>query len=195
MPRHAVTLTFTVGLALTLAAVSACSNPSTPTTMQSGTVAASAPAEPQETIMSGGGATMQGADLPGIASMSAVDGRALGRYFAVAVSAGFNRNDGYGWAVGRNLQGVFNTAVSTCQSYAGTSCGIDAWCGSPQLTVSRPFVAWARSSVFNPRFLDRGVSGFACGFTTLAAAQTYALSQCSLSGCGLGVSGAVRDAR
>ena len=159
--------------------LTACAGPSAPTPLGTGSPLATTPASnaPEETVP----AAESGEDAA-TASVNAAAVRP--RYYAVAVSAGFDRNDVVRSAYGTNLQGVINQAMSNCQR-GSQFCEIAAWCGSPQLSPSRPYVAYARSSVFSRNFLDRGVGGFACGYSSPNAAISAAVSACSLSRCDL----------
>jgi hypothetical protein len=157
----------------------ACASPSAPTPVVAGPPLAGAPAsnsqEEKEPVS-------EPAEEMATASVNAVPVRP--RYYAIAVSGGFDRNDYYGSAWGTNFQGVINQAMSTCQR-GSQFCEIAAWCTPPQLSPSRPYVAYARSSVYSRNFLDRGVGGFACGYSSLNAAISAAVGACSLSGCTL----------
>lgn len=125
-------------------------------------------------------------------SSSAYAVRAVARYFAAAASGGFNRDDSWGISYGTSYQGVLNTAKSNCERYTNTGCEHVAICGpSNGLSASRPFVAFARSSVYRASYLERGATGVACGYTSASAAANAAVAQCRLLGCVLKWAGRV----
>jgi hypothetical protein len=106
------------------------------------------------------------------------------KYCAAAVSGGFDRNDQWsGIVCGTNLQGTINQAHSDCERASGTLCEDAFWCGSPDLTPRTPFIAYARVSVFAPSFIDRGASGFVCGYSDALAAGQRALDLCGRASC------------
>jgi hypothetical protein len=118
--------------------------------------------------------------------------RVTARYFAVAISGGFNRTNAYGYGSGSNYQGVLNTALSSCQRY-GTMCEHAAICGPWNgLSQARPYVAIARASVYERAFLARGVTGVACGQASPEAAVNYAMTACGLRECRWVFSGRVQ---
>ena len=163
-------------------ALTACAGPSAPTPLAAGSPLAAAPASnpPEETVP----AALAAESEEGEATSSVSATTVRPRYYAIAVSGGFDRNDAFGSAYGTNLQGVINQAMANCQR-GSWSCEIAAWCGAPQLSTSRPYVAYARSSVYSRNFLDRGVGGFACGYSSPNAAIAAAVGACSLSRCEL----------
>ena len=185
--RTVARLTSILPIGMLLLSAGACSSPSAPTRVadENTSVITVAPAAQEDMLPGVGQASTMGTEaVNGAAAVRAV-------YFAVAVSAGLDRyrNDITGFAVGTNLQGTWNDAVTDCENKGGGSCNVDNWCS---VGASTPYVAFARSSVYSTRFLDRGVSGFACNYTTRTAAVSRALSACSLSGCYLRVAGRAR---
>jgi hypothetical protein len=182
--RTVTRLTSSLPIGMLLLSASACTSPSAPTRVADEN--ASVISVAQEDMLPGvGQANTMGTE--------AVNGAAAVRpvYFAVAVSAGLDRyrNDVTGYAVSSNLQVAWNNAVADCENKGGGSCNVDNWCA---VGASTPYVAFARSSVYSARYLDRGVSGFACNYTTRTAAVSRALSGCSLSGCYLRLAGRAR---
>lgn len=160
--------------------VSACANPTAPTSAP--TVAAGTAADSTAPSIPGGDAAVSPDAEAGSVTTTAT--RIPARYFSVAFSGGFNRNDRYGWAYGPSYQGVLNTALSNCQSSAGTLCEHVAICGpSNGLGVARPWVAVYRTSVYERSYLDRGVTGVACGHSSEAAAISYARAACGRPSC------------
>ena len=185
--RTVARLTSILPIGMLLLSAGACSSPSAPTRVadENTSVITVAPAAQEDMLPGVGQASTMGTEaVNGAAAVRAV-------YFAVAVSAGLERyrNDVSGYAVSSNLQVAWNNAVADCENNGGGSCNVDNWCA---VGASTPYVAFARSSVYSTRFLDRGVSGFACNYTTRTAAVSRALSACSLSGCYLRVAGRAR---
>ena len=185
--RTIARLTSSLPIGMLLLGAGACTSPSAPTRVADENALAInvAPAAQEDMLPGVGQASTMGTEsVNGAAAVRAV-------YFAVAVSAGLDRyrNDITGYAVGTNLQGTWNEAVSDCENKGGGSCNVDNWC---TVGANTPYVAFARSSVYSAKYLDRGVSGFACNYTTRTAAVSRALGACSLSGCYLRVSGRAR---
>jgi hypothetical protein len=93
-------------------------------------------------------------------------------FAAFAQSAGFDANDGFGYAVGRELNDTIGRANSICASNAKTSCGDEGYC------VVRPGLwgAWASDQKY------LGNKAFACNLQTEDEAVDQALAWCGF-GC------------
>jgi len=108
-------------------------------------------------------------------------------YCALAVSDGFDRNDSWAIACGDNLQGTINLAHAGCVEKSGTFCADIQQCNA----ISAPYVAFARVSAFDPRFVIRGSYGFVCSQRSQYQAQSNEMALCSYSQCQLLYSGAL----
>jgi hypothetical protein len=193
MRRHHLT----IGLLIGTLGLSACANPTTPSLPEAPPILVPTP-PPDEEFPGGDPSSADGQDAFGKFSTDApvvlpelleppsgwtTAAATRPVYVVFAVSGGLHRNNANGFKMGTNFQGTINAALAECIRNGGGSCEVNQYCTPPQLSPSRPFVAVARSSVFNQRFLDRGVTGWACGKTTMAAAQQLAVSQCAIHGC------------
>jgi hypothetical protein len=170
--RHVTQVT--ASLLISLVVLPGCANPAAPTPVTPAPVATEAPT-PTESPDGELALAPEGANI------STAAARVQPRYFAVAASGGFNRNNVAQPASGTSYAGVLNEALSRCQRAGGGMCEHIAICGP--LSPSRPWVSVYRSSVYSPSYLDRGATGVACGHASAGSAQNYARTACGLHPC------------